>query len=180
MGSSHASRILLRKSHGQSSRNTNAGNRKPFAKRLMLKIEASRFSLHDSFLSIPFKKGKRVVLPVRYGEYQQSFLMDPTLKRGSVTMTEYSILIAFSTSSPIAEPIKRIGYDLNEKSIVGSDGTRHNLSEVARLHPLYGVRRSRFNKRHSRDRRLNKKFASSRREKERVNQYLHRISSLIV
>ncbi len=59
-------------------------------------------------------------------------------------------------------------------------GISYDLSEVARLHTLYGVRRSRFYERHSNDRRLRKKFASSRREKERVRQELHRVSTLIV
>ena len=106
--------------------------------------------------------------------------MDKSLKRGSVTMTGSSIVIAFSKEAPLAEPSRRVGYDLNEKSIVGSDGTRHDLAEVARLHTLYGVRRSRFYERHPGDRRLKKKYASSMREKERVSQALHRVSTLIV
>ena len=56
----------------------------------------------------------------------------------------------------------------------------HDLSEVARLHTLYGFRRSKFYERNPRDRRLKKKFASSRREKERVSQALHRVATLIV
>ncbi len=62
----------------------------------------------------------------------------------------------------------------------GATGHSHDLSEVARLHTLYGVRRSGFYERHPNDRRLKKKFASSRREKERVSQELHRVSTLIV
>src|SRR6266550_6738067 len=58
--------------------------------------------------------------------------------------------------------------------------TVHDLSEVARLHTLYGIRRSRFYERHPNDRRLRKKFASSRREKERAKQALHNVSTLIV
>jgi len=94
-------------------------------------------------------------------------------------MTESCIVIAFSKEIAATDPSRRVGYDLNEKSIVGSDGTRHDLSEVARLHTLYGVRRSKFYERHPDDRRVKKKFASSRREKERVSQALHRISTLI-
>src|SRR5258708_1725862 len=56
----------------------------------------------------------------------------------------------------------------------------HALSEIARLHTLYGVRRSRFYERHPHDRRLKKKFAGSAREKERVKQALHRVATLIV
>src|SRR5258708_34840834 len=147
--------------------------RRPHAKRLMFKIDAASFSLNPSILSLPFRKGERVLIPLQYGEYQRSFLMDKTLKRGSVTMTDSSIVIAFSKEAPATEPLRKVGYDLNEKSIVGSDGTVHDLSEVARLHTLYGIRRSRFYERHPRDRRLRKKFAGSRREKERVKQALH-------
>ena len=143
-------------------------------------MDAANYSLNYSILSLPFRKGERLLVPLRYGEYQRSFLMDKSLKRGSVTMTGSSIVIAFSKEVLLAEPYRRVGYDLNEKSIVGSDGTRHDLSEVARLHTLYGIRRSGFYERHPRDRRLKKKFASSRREKERVSQALHRVSTLIV
>ena len=80
----------------------------------------------------------------------------------------------------MANPSRNVGYDLNEKSIVGSDGMSYDLSEVARLHSLYGIRRSKFYERHPHDRRLRKKFAASRREKERVNQALHRVSTQIV
>jgi hypothetical protein len=41
----------------------------------------------------------------------------------------------------MAEPSRKVGYDLNEKSIVGSYGKAYDLSEVARLHTLYGIRR---------------------------------------
>jgi putative transposase len=155
-------------------------HRRPCARRLMLKMDAAGFSLNYSIVSLPFRKGERVLIPLRYGEYQRSFLMDTTLKRGSITMTESSIVIAFSKDAPVAEPSRKVGYDLNEKSIVGSDGTMHDLSEVARLHTLYGIRRSKFYERHPHDRRLRKKFASSRREKERVKQALHRVATLIV
>jgi putative transposase len=145
----------------------------------MFKMDAASFSLNYSILSLPFRKGERVLVPLRYGEYQRSFLMDRTLKRGSVTMTGSSIVIAFSKEAPATEPSRKVGYDLNTKSIVGSDGKTYDLSEVARLHTLYGIRRTKFYERHPRDRRLRKKFASSRRE-ERVNQALHRVSTLIV
>ncbi len=154
--------------------------RRPNARRLVFKMDAGNFSLNYSILSLPFRKGGRVLVPLRYGEYQRSFLMDKTLKRGSVTMTESSIIIAFSKEAPSREPSRKVGFDLNEKSIVGSDGTRHDLSEVARLHTLYGIRRSKFYEKHPRDRRLKKKFASCRRETERVKQELHRVSTLII
>ena len=49
-------------------------HRKPYAKRLMFKVDAESFSLNYSILSLPFRKGDRVLIPLQYGEYQRSFL----------------------------------------------------------------------------------------------------------
>jgi len=92
----------------------------------MFKMDVANFSLNYSVISLPFRKRERILIPLRYGEYQRSFLMDNTLKRGSVTVTDSSIVIAFSKDAPTVEPSRKIGYDLNEKSIVGSDG-RHTI-----------------------------------------------------
>ena len=155
-------------------------HRKPVARRLMMKMEAQRYSLNYSILTLPFKKGGSVLIPLRYGDYQRSFLMDETLKRGSVTITESAVIIAFTKQvAPIA-PVRRIGVDLNERSAVLSDGTTVDLSEAARLHTEYGVRRRRFYESHPRDRRLEKKFGGSRREKGRVRQFLHRTAKKMV
>ena len=109
-------------------------HRKPFAKRLMMKMDFQNYALNYSILSLPFRKGERVLVPLQYGDYQRSFLKDPTLKRGSVTLTGDCIIIAFSRETATIMPDSRIGVDLNEKSIVLSDGTRHDLLEVAGLH----------------------------------------------
>jgi putative transposase len=155
-------------------------HRKPFAKRLMMKMDVRSYSLNYSIMSLPFRKGERVLVPLRYGDFQRSFLMDTTLKRGSVTVTQDSVIITFSKEIPTTAPDSRVGIDLNEKSTVLSDGMRYDLSEVARLHTEYGVRRSNFYERHPHDRRIKKKYAGSRREKERVRQFLHRTSKEIV
>jgi putative transposase len=146
----------------------------------MLKMESGAYSLSYGVLSLPNKKGHRVLVPLKYGDWQRSFLMDMTLKRGALTMTDSKIAIAFSRETDTIAPIRRVGYDLNHKSIVGNEGTRINLSKVARIHTEYGVRRSEFYKKHPHDRRLKQKFAGSRREKERVRQTLHVVSREIV
>jgi putative transposase len=155
-------------------------HRKPFAKRLMMKMDVRNYSLNYSILSLPFRKGERVLVPIRYGDYQRSFLLDQTLKRGSVTVTEDSVIISFSKEVPRMVPQGRVGIDLNEKSVVISEGTKYDLSEVARLHTEYGVRRRDFFEGHPNDNRVKKKFASSRREKKRVRQFLHRTAKEIV
>src|SRR5438445_9984705 len=83
-------------------------HRKPYARRLMFKMDADNFALNYSILSIPFKKGERVLIPLRYGDYQRSFLMDRTLKRGSVTLTDSSVVIAFSKEEVITEPLRKV------------------------------------------------------------------------
>ena len=155
-------------------------HRRPLASRLTLKMDSQNYSLNYGILSLPFKKGERLLIPLRYGDWQRSYLMDESLERGSMTMTEDAVVIAFSREVPKMEPVGRVGYDLNERSIVGSDGAIINLSEVARLHTEYGDRRRDFYENHSGDRRLKKKFASSQRERERVKQILHRVAKKVV
>ncbi len=155
-------------------------HRRPFASRLMMKMDAASYSLNYGILSLPFREGERVLIPLEYGGWQRSFLMDSTLKRSSVTLTHSTIVIAFSKETATIEPTSRIGTDINEKSAVISDGTRYDLSEVARLHTECGVRRRDFYASHPQDRRLRQKFAGSQREKERVKQFLHRVSKRIV
>ena len=155
------------------------GDREPVARRLMMKMEAQRYDLRYSILILPFRKGERMLLPLTYGDFQRSFLTDSTLKRGSVTITETAIMIAFSKEVAANAPSSKVGVDVNEKSVVCSDGIFYELSEVARLHTEYGVRRSDFNRKHPHDRRLKKKQSSSR-EKVRIQQILHRTAKDIV
>ena len=156
-------------------------HRRPFAKRLMMKLDSRSYSLNFAILSIPFKSDQpRLLIPLRYGDYQRSFLTDDGLKRGSVTITETSVVVAFSAEVQPIQVAGLVGIDLNQKSAVCSDGTTINLSEVARLHTLYGVRRGKFYAKHSHDRRLKKKFAGSRREKERVKQFMQKEAKRLV
>ena len=154
--------------------------RRPVAGHLMMKMDSANYSLNYGILNLPNMKGHRLLIPLRYGGWQRSFLMDSTLKRGSVTMTDRRISIAFSRETPSIELSRKVGYDLNHRSIVGSEETKFDLSEVARLHTEYGVRRSEFYARHPNDRRLKQKFAGTRREKERIRQALNRVSKAII
>ncbi len=40
--------------------------RNPYAKKLMFKMDAANFSLNYSIISLPFKKGERVLMPLKY------------------------------------------------------------------------------------------------------------------
>ena len=102
----------------------------------MLRMDSASFSVDNGILGLPKEKRERVLIPLRYGNYQRSFLTDESLKRGSLTMTDSAIVTAFSTETPQIVPAKRVGYDLNHKSIVGSDGARFDLSEVKAPHGI--------------------------------------------
>ncbi len=71
-------------------------HRSPSASRLMLKMDSANYSFNYGIIGLPFKKGERLLIPLRYGDWQRSFLMDESLKRGSLTMTEDAIIITFS------------------------------------------------------------------------------------
>jgi putative transposase len=155
-------------------------HRRLVAGRLMMKMDSVNYSLDYGLLNLPFRKGERILLPLRYGGWQRSFLMDPSLKKGSVTITDSSVIVAFSKEIQQSQPETRVGLDLNEKSTVLSDGTKYDLSVVARIHTEYGVRRSEFCARHPRDKRLKHKFAGNLRERNRVRQVLNKTTKKIV
>ena len=155
-------------------------HRKPFAKHLMLKMDSYNYTLNISLLSIPYKKGERILIPLQYGDYQRSFLMDKTIKRGSITITARNIMISFSKEAGTIEPLRKVGYDINEKSLVSSDGIRYDLSEVSRIRNEYGYRRKKFYEKHSYDTRLKKKSSQNSREKNRIKQFLNRVSKDVV
>ncbi len=139
-------------------------HRRPIAKRLMLRMDAANYSLNYGILSLPNKRGQRLLIPLEYGDWQRSLLMDTTLKRGSVTMTDFTIVVAFTKETVAIEPLRKVGYDLNHKFIVGSDGaridsTRNTASGAAistpctpttgdsdRSSPVHGGRRNASNK----------------------------------
>ena len=155
-------------------------DRKPIAKRLMMKIDVQNYSVNNRILSIPYKRGEHVVIQLEYGGYQEAFLANHGPKRGSLARTESAAIIAFSKIMTPMQPISRVGIDLNEKSAVGSDGSVYDFSDAPRLHTEYACRRSAFDKRNANDRRVRRKFSGSRREKERVKQLLHNTAKRIV
>jgi hypothetical protein len=61
-------------------------HRRPVANRLMMKMDAAKYSLNHSIISLPFKKWECLIIPVEYGAYQRSFLLDGTLNRGAATI----------------------------------------------------------------------------------------------
>ena len=158
-------------------------NRMPVARHLMMKLDASAFTVKDGILSLAYvsgKGGKRMDIKLKFGEYQRRFLEDTALRMGSVTITADTVVIAFSKNIAPAMPVSKVAFDINEKVLVSSDGDRYDLSDIARLQTEYGSRRADFASRHDNDRRLIKKTSKRRRQRERIKQRVHAVANAVV
>jgi len=82
--------------------------RKPYAKRLMLKLDNQTYQLNYMLLKIPIKPRDLILMPLKGGEYQFSFLRDATLKRGSITITPSTVIVAFSKENAELEPLRKV------------------------------------------------------------------------
>jgi putative transposase len=156
--------------------------KKPYAKHRFLKLDNQTYQLNYMLLKIPTQPRKFTIIPLKGGEYQLSFLRDATLKRGSVTLTESTVTIAFSKETAMMEPLSMVAYDINEKNIVPSDGEKYELSHVAKIKNQYSRIRASISRNTHRDRRIKQKLLAKygEAERNRVNQALHRISKQIV
>jgi putative transposase len=156
--------------------------RLPRVRRPFLKLDSQTYVLNYMLLRIPEKPREFILIPLIGGEYQLSFLRNPELKRGSVTITEGNVVISFSAEREEVEPEGAIALDLNERNITTSDGQRYDLSEVFRIGQTYRRIRSSIQRRVHRDRRIAKallsKYGSA--EKERKKQAIHSITKEIV
>ena len=147
--------------------------RTPVARHPMMKLDASAFTIQDGILSLAFgpgRNGQRISIRLKFGAYQRTFLEDASLRKGSVTITEHTVVVAFPKEIAPAMPVSKVAFDINEKSLVSSDGDRYDLSEIARLQTEYGSRRASFQQRHNEDVRLVKKVSKRSRQRARIGQ----------
>lgn len=154
----------------------------PRVRKLFLKLDNQTYRLDYMLLRIPKRPREFCFIQLEGGEYQLSFLRNPKLKRGSLTMTERHVTIAFTKESEPRESRDAVALDINERSIVLSDGKRHGLSKIAALRERYAKIRKSIQRRVHRDSRLSKKLLSKYgyAERERVRQALHVITKRIV
>jgi len=155
----------------------------PYAKHFFLKLDNQTYRLDYMMLRIPTTPRNFIRIPLRGGNYQLSFLRDPALKRGSITITESAVVLAVQKTASVIEPLsKAVAYDINEKNITASNGERFDLSHVANIKHQYSRIRTSIAKNTCRDLRIKQKLLSKygKREKTRTVQALHRVSKLIV
>ncbi|HVH14702.1 MAG TPA: transposase, partial [Candidatus Angelobacter sp.] len=155
--------------------------RKPF-----IKLDSQTYVLDNFKLRIPVKPRQFVYLTLQHSDYHLAFLTDPNLKRGSFTLTESSVNIAFSKETAHILPLGQIGIDVNEKNITWSDSEgnseRVDTSDIAEIKAKYRTVRARIARGTEKDERVRRRLLNKygKREKNRTVQRFHRISKAMV
>jgi IS605 OrfB family transposase len=167
-------------------KNSEHNHRSPIAKRLFLKLDNQTYELEPGTLRIPLKAREFVTLKLKLGEYQQEFLNDTTLKRGSITLTERKVIVAFEKTQATELGYTAVfAYDTNELSL---DGALSNpveikpihvdLRRIAKIRVAHFERRRRLQVRLAHcQRKLNPRLTDDReRERRQVDAALHQVA----
>ena len=158
----------------------------PYIKKPFFKLDNQTYLLDDLTLRIPLRPRQFVYLSLQDSDYHASFLKDPSLKRGSLTVTESTINIAFSKETAQIKPLAQIGIDVNERNITWSDSEGNSemvdTSDIAEIKARYKTIRAKISRHTKRDLRIQQRLLNKygRQEKNRTTQRLHGISKAIV
>lgn len=158
----------------------------PYIKRPFIKLDNQSYTLNHLLLRIPTKPREFIYFTLQGSDYHFSFIDDPTLKRGSLTLTGRTLSIAFSKEIDEIEPLGNVGIDVNERNLTTSDtlgNTKvYDTSQVAEVKETYKAIRARIGQRTRRDNRISPQLYAKygRRERNRTTQAIHRVSKAIV
>lgn len=163
-------------------------NRKsdPYVKRAFLKLDNQSYLLNHLILRIPTKPRRFIYLTLQASDYHLSFIDDPSLKRGSITITDSTVVVAFSKEKAEIEPLGIVGVDVNERNVTTSDSvgntTPYPTAQVAEIKERYREARARIGQRTRQDKRTSQGLYAKygERESHRTVQRVHRVSKLIV
>lgn len=160
--------------------------RAPHIRRAFLKLDSQSYCLDHLLLRIPTKPRRFIYIILQGSDYHISFLDDPCLKRGSVTISSSKVSVAFSKSVAEFETRGSVGIDLNERNVTATDSsartTYYDTSEVAEIRERYRDAKAKIGERTRQDWRVSKPLLAKygRREKDRTVQRLHRVTKAIV
>lgn len=167
-------------------KNHRRNHRAPVAKRLTLKLDNQTYRLEGETLRIPIKPRQFLTLKLKIGGYQRRFLEDPSLRFGSITLSQNKLVVAFRKTQTVPlDHASLVAYDTNELSLDGafSNGIEikpiHvDLRPVARVRAFHFKRRSHMQSRLAHcQRKMRVKLGIDRdRERRRVNAILHRVA----
>jgi transposase len=167
--------------------NTKRKHRSPSAKRRFLKLDNQTYRLENGALRIPMQPRRLLLLRLKLGDYQRIFLEDRSLKRGSITITEGKVIVAFERirSKAFDDASGVLAFDTNELSLDGVLSNRDeikcikvDLRKVATIRAVHFERRRHLQTRLAHNqRRLEAALAGDRgRERRRVDAVLHKVA----
>ena len=159
----------------------------PYIAKHFIKLDNQSYQLNHLLLRIPTTPRNFIFLTLEGSEYHLSLIDDPGLKRGSLTITPNSVVIAFSKKVESFEPIGYIGIDTNERNatVSATDGWYHQFEElgaIADIKDRYRQIRAGISEKTKGDRRIARELLSrcGRRERDRTGSRLHKVTRRIV
>ena len=159
---------------------------RPCIRRPFIKLDSQTYALNHLIVRILTRPRHFIYLTLRSSNYHLSFVDDPRLKRGSITMTDSALVIAFTKKTVEIEPRGMIGIDVNERNVTWADSAgnvrKEDTSMVAELKERYKALRAKIAERTSKDRRIRQGLLSKygKRERDRTTQAIHRVTKRIV
>jgi putative transposase len=158
----------------------------PCVRKAFLKLDNQSYQLNHLLLRIPTSPRNFVFLKLEASAYHLSFIDEPSLRRGSVTVTEEAVSIAFSKEIKEFEPVGYLGVDINERNVTvsGTEGyfkRFEELAEVAEIKERYREARAKIGRVISHDNRIGKRLLEKygRRERNRTSQRIHTVTKRI-
>ncbi|MDA4127462.1 MAG: transposase [Thaumarchaeota archaeon] len=164
-------------------------NRKgvPQIRSAFFKLDRQVYQLNHLLLRIPTTPRQFIFLVLDGSKYHLSFVNDPTLKTGPLTITEHHVSISFSKGVTRFEPEGFMGIDVNERNATVSSTNGHfrrftELGEVVEIKERYREIRAKVARVTRQDKRIGKGLLAKygRRERNRTVQRIHRVSKQIV
>jgi transposase len=148
-------------------------NRKsyPYVTKAFLKLDIQAYRLDHLLLRIPVAPRHFIFLTLHGSEYHQSIFDDPSLKRGSLTITDRIVSITFSKVMRQVEPVGYMGLDINERNVTmcttnGYEREFAELGDVVEIKERYREKRSKIGRKTRQDKRTGKhlyaKYGSER------------------
>jgi hypothetical protein len=155
----------------------------PYVRRAFLKIDNQSYFLSHLVLRIPRGPREFIFLILQGSGYHLSFIDDPNLKRGGITISAHGVSIAFSKEVPSIETRGQVGLDVNERNgtVSATNGYAkkfNELGEVAETKERYREIRAKIGRMTRQDKRISTKLYAKygKREINRCAQRIHRVS----
>jgi len=161
-------------------------NQFPRVQNTFLKLDNQSYQLNHLLLRIPSAPRNFIFLTLKGSSYHTSIIDNPGLKKGSVTITQQKVIIAYSKEVDLYQPTGFIGVDINERNatISATDGCEHQfteLGEIVEIKERYKEVRKKIAQSTKGDTRIGRRLLAryGRRERNRTAQRIHKVTKQI-